>query len=194
MGYYKVNFGDYCMTHNDETKYFNYFDFNGNKYPIGAYVVLSECGMTDMFYSQGYDYKKGGYRLVDHYVTSKGVEWWVYIIGYLYNSTIPVLHHTNKSPDDLLNQVLCMEMDKEVDNIGELHVEFNEPNYFPKDWEIDGVMLGWFVMALVWIAALVFKDWWITLLIQICAGWYFGSWREKKINEAISTQKFSKKN
>ena len=27
-------------------------------------------------------------------------------------------------------------------------------------------------------------------MIQISAGWYFGNWRENKINEAIRKQKF----
>lgn len=192
MGYYRVNFGDYGLAHNDNIKYFNFFEFNGNKYPIGAYVNLNERGKMDMFYCKGYDYKKGGYRLVKHYITLNGTEEWAYIIGYLYDSTIPVLHHTTINPNDLLSDVLCAAMDEKIDCIGDLKVEFNKPNYSPKDWDISGVMIGWVVMILVWIVALVFKDWWITLLIQIGAGWYFGSWRDKKINEAISKQEFKK--
>ena len=48
------------------------------------------------------------------------------------------------------------------------------------------------ILIVVMLAAFIFKDWWIRLIIQIGAGWYFGSWREKKINEAIRNQKFKK--
>lgn len=192
MSFYKVDFGDYCLTHNDKTKYLNYFEFGEKKYPIGAYVKLNDRGMKDMCYSKGYGYKKGGYRLVSHYITSKGVEEWEYIVGYLYNSSIPVLHYTDTDPNDLLSDVLFDELDERSDSVGELQVEFTEPNYSPKDWEVHGVMLGWMAMVFVWVAALLLKDWWIRLLIQIFAGWYFGSWREKKINDAISRQQFKK--
>lgn len=190
MGYYKVNFGDYSICHSDTCKYFDYFEFNEKKYPIGSYVKLTKRGMYELFYNHGYNYVKGGFRLVDHYVTESGKTEWKYIIGHLHDSTIPVLHSTSIKPEELISEVLCSAVDESIHTPGELKITFKEPNYFPKDWEVKGVMFGWFAMILIWILALVFKDWWITLLIQICAGWYFGNWRENKINEAISTQKF----
>lgn len=190
MGCYKVCFGDYCLAHYDGFKYFDYFEFGGKKYPIGAFVNLTDSGEHHILSGRGYSFIRGNFRLVDHFINDKGVEMWEYIIGKAYNSNLYYFSTTNKSPDKLISSVLCAAIDETVHAPGELHVEFKEPNYFPKDWEIDGVMFGWFVMVLVWIGALVFKDWWITLLVQICAGVYFGSWREKKINEAISTQKF----
>ena len=190
MGYYRVDFGAYSLCHSDNCMYFNYFEFKAKKYPIGAYVKLTDRGTYELLRGHGYNYVRDGFRLVDHYVTEHGNEEWTYIIGHIRNSTIPVLHCTNIRPEELVVEVLCQEIDGTKQTTGELQVVFKEPNYFPKDWEVDGVMTGWFVMAIVWIAALVFKDWWITFLIQIGAGVYFGSWREKKINEAISTQKF----
>lgn len=194
MGYYRVNFGDYSLAHSDSCKYFNYFEFRGKKYPIGSFVTLNDHGMRDMFYSKGYNYVKGGFRLVDHYITDNGREEWKYFIGHIYNSTTPVIHVTHIPPDELLSEVLQKEMDETVDTPGELQVEFKESSFYysPKDWEVKGVMFGWLVMLLVWIGAFIFKDWWITLLIQIVAGWYFGSWREKKINQAIEKQDFKK--
>lgn len=194
MGCYKVNFGDYCLPHYDDFKYFNYFEFNGKKYPIGAYVNLTDDGWYYMLNDRGYGFIRGNFRLVDHFITDKGIEKWEYIIGRSYETNTPFLKSTTKTPDELITEVKCVEINEDVYTPGELEVEFKEPNYFPNDWEVEGVMFGWFIVALVWIGALVFKDWWITLLIQIGAGWYFGSWREKKINEAISTQKFKKKN
>jgi hypothetical protein len=93
-------------------------------------------------------------------------------------------------PAELVSDVVWSPINEAVYTPGELQVEFKESKYFPKDWEVEGVMSGWLVMVLIWIVAFIFKDWWITLLVQICAGVYFGSWRENKINEAISTQKF----
>ena len=190
MGCYKVRFGDYCLAHYDDLKYFDYFEFGGKKYPIGAYVNLNNSGETFFLRDAGYGFVRGNFRLVDHFINDKGVEQWKYIIGKSYNSNMYYFRTTNRSPDELVNNVLCAELDETVYTPGELKVEFKEPNYSPNDWEVKGVMFGWFVVAIIWIGALVFKDWWITLLIQIVAGLYFGSWREKKINEAISTQKF----
>lgn len=190
MGCYKVRFGDYCLSHHDDFKYFDYFEFNGKKYPIGACVNLTESGERHVLSNRGYGFIRGNFRLVDHFINDKGVEKWEYIIGKSHNSNMYYFHTTNKTPDELISTVLCAEINETVHTPGELQVEFKEPNYFPKDWEVEGVMFGWFMVALVWIVAFVFKDWWITLLVQICAGVYFGSWRENKINEAISTQKF----
>jgi hypothetical protein len=190
MGCYKVRFGDYCLAHYDSCKYFDYFEFKGEKYPIGAYVNLTEDGEWHFLRDAGYGFIRGGFRLVDHLINDKGVEMWTYIIGKSHETGTPFFRHTTKTPDELIDTVLCAVIDETVYTPGELKVEFKEHNYFPNDWEVEGVMFGWFVVAIVWIGALVFKDWWITLLIQIGAGWYFGSWREKKINEAISTQKF----
>lgn len=192
MGCYKVNFGDYCLAHYDEFKYFNYFEFNGKKYHIGAYVNLTDSGKNYMLSSRGYGFIRGGFRLVDHYITDNGIEEWEYIIGKSYETKHPIFYSTRKTPDELIATVLCAEIDETVDTVGELVVEFKEPNYFPNDWEVKGVMAGWFIVVLVWIAALVFKDWWITLFVQIVAGFYFGNWRNKKINEAISNQKFKR--
>lgn len=190
--FYKVNFGDYCMCHSDNTTYFDYFEFNNKKYPIGAYVKLTEKGMYDMFYGHGYNYIKDGFRLADHYITEKGIEEWVYIIGHTYGAAIPVLHYTTVIPDVLVSEVLWKEIDETVYTPGELKVEFKEPNFFPKDWEVDGVMFGWFVFIACWVLLFVLKPWWIRLIIQIGAGIYFGHWRDNKINEAIRTQKFKK--
>lgn len=191
MGCYKVNFGDYCLAHYDDLKYFDYFEFNGKKYSIGAPVKLTPKGMEKMFHNGRYDYKKGDFRLVDHFIDDHGIERWEYIIGWLHSSCkIPVFYLTNLKPEELVSDVVWSPINEAVHTPGELQVEFKESKYFPKDWEVEGVMSGWFVMVLIWIVAFIFKDWWITLLVQICAGVYFGSWRENKINEAISTQKF----
>ena len=190
MGCYKVNFGDYCLAHHDDFKYFNYFEFKGQKYPIGAHVDLTKDGKWYFLRDAGHGFIHGGFRVADHFINDKGIEMWEYIIGKSYETGTPFFRTTRKTPDELIDTVLCATLDETVHTAGELKVEFKEPNYFPNDFEVEGLMLGWFVMVLVWIAAFVFKDWWITLLIQIGTGWYFGNWRDKKINEAISTQKF----
>lgn len=192
MGYYKVNFGDYCLAHHDNFKYFNYFEFKGKKYPIGAYVNLTKEGEYYILHDQGYNFIRGNFRLVDHFVNDKGVEYWKYIVGKLYDCNTPIIKHTTKTPDELVGEVKCLPISEDVFTPGELKVEFKEPNCFPKDWEVDGVMIGWAVMAVAWIAALALKDWWLRLVIQISVSWYFGSWREKKMNEAIVNQKFKK--
>lgn len=192
MGCYSVDFGDYRLAHYDGFQYFNYFEFHGKKYPIGSYVNFTKNGEYYILNGYGYGFKRGDFRLVDHFINDKGIENWKYIIGRSYETNIPVFKSTTKSPDEVLETVICMPVNTRQFVPGELQVQFKEPNYFPNDIEVDGVMCGWFVMVLVWLVALLFKDWWITLIIQIGAGWYFGTWRENKINEAICAQKFKK--
>ena len=192
MGCYKVNFGDYCLAHCDGFKYFDHFEFNGKKYPIGAYVDLTENGSVHFLRDAGYGFIRGNFRLVDHFINDKGIEYWEYIIGKAYEGNLYYFRTTRKSPDELIKSVRCAAIDETMHTPGELQVEFKEPNYSPKDWEVEGVMFGWVLLVIVWIGAFIFKDWWIRLIIQIGAGWYFGSWREKKINEAITNQKFKK--
>ena len=192
MGCYKVNFGDYCRAHYDSCKYFNYFEFKGKKYPIGAHVNLTKDGEWHFLLNEGYNFIRGNFRLADHYINDKGIEKWTYIIGRCYDSNLLLFRDTTKTPDELIAEVKCAELNEKVIAPGELKVEFKEPNYFPKDWEVDGVMSSWFFLAVVWIMAFIFKDWWLRLIIQLGALWYHGSWRNKKINEAIRTQKFKK--
>lgn len=190
MGCYKVRFDDYCLAHYDSCKYFDYFEFDGKKYPIGAHVDLTENGRYHFLRDAGYGFIRGNFRLVDHYITDKGNEEWKYIIGRSYEGNMPYFRSTRKSPDELINSVLCPAIDETVYTPGELKVEFKEPNYFPKDSEVEGTMFGWAMLFIVWIGAFVLKDWWLRLIVQIGASLYFSSWREKKINEAITTQKF----
>ena len=194
MGIYRVNFGTYSLLHSDRYKYFDFFEYDGKKYPIGTFVNLTERGMSELYYNSkcGYNYVKGGFRLVDHYITEKGTEEWTYIIGHRRDSNTYVFHSTKVHPDDLICDVLHKEINETIYTPGELKVTFIEQNYSPKDWEVDGVILGWIILAFVLVGAFVLKDWWIRLIVQISASWSFGSWREKKINEAIIKQKFKK--
>ena len=192
MGYYKVNFGDYCLSHHDDMKYFNYFDFKGKKYPIGAYVKLTKDGEWHMFKDRGYGFIRGGFRLVDHFIDDRNIEKWTYIIGKDYNSNFYYFHNTSKTPDELIDTVLFKEINETEFAPGELKITFKDENYLPKDWEVEGVMTGWIMFVIAWLGAFIFQDALIVFATQIGAAWYFFSWRDKKISEAISAQKFKK--
>ena len=190
MGYYKVNFGDYCLAHHTDCKYLNYFEFKGKKYPIGAHVNLTKYGEYYMFNDRGYGFIRGNFRLVSHFIDSNGVEKWEYIIGKLYDSNVPCLKYTTKTPDELIAEVKCVELNEMTHCPDELKVEFQDFNFSPKDYEVEGMMTGWLITAIIWVGAFMLKDWWLKLIVQIFTVWCFGSWREKKINEAITKQKF----
>ena len=157
MGCYKVRFGDYCLPHYDSCKYFDYFEFKGKKYPIGAYVNLTESGERHILSGHGHGFIRGNFRLVDCFIDNEGVKRWKYIIGKSYNSNMYYFQTTNKTPDELISSVLCAEIDKDIYSLGELQVDFKEPNYFPKDCEVEGVAFGWVMLILVWIGAFIFK-------------------------------------
>lgn len=193
MSLYRVNFGEYSLLHSTNETYYNYFDFNGKKYTIGAFVRLTEKGYRELYRNSGYNFVKSGVRLADYCTDSNNKKSWTYIIGwYVYpdGSKRPVLHSTTLEPEMIVSEVVNSAINELVYSPGELQVEFKEPNYNPSDCEVEGVVFGWIVFFVIWIGAFVFKDWWIVLLIQISAGWYFGNWRENKINEAIRKQKF----
>lgn len=191
MNHYVINFGDYNLIHSYDETYFEYFEFNDKKYPIGSHVLLNDKGMREMYHNGRYNYKKGNFQLIDHCIDRKGKERWEYIIGWT-ECKLPIIYTTMEPPSTFVKEVVGALFDETVHTPGELKVEFKEPNYFPKDWEVEGVIGGWIVLIVVWLLTFIFKDWWIRLIIQIGAGWYFGSWREKKINEAICNQKFKK--
>ena len=189
MNCYKVNFGDYTLLHAYDETYFDYFEFNNKKYPIGSHIILNDKGMKEMYYNGCYNYQKGDFRLVDHWVDRNRKEKWKYLIGWR-DSYYPIFYTTMDAPLVFVKEVVELPFDETFYTPGELKVEFKEPNYNPSDCNVEGVMCGWVVFFVIWISAFFFKDWWIVLLIQISAGWYFGNWRENKINEAIRKQKF----
>ena len=193
MTFYNVKFGDYSLSHSIHNKYFNHFEFQGKKYYIGSHIKLSEKGMGLMYHNGVYSYRKGDFRLIDHEITDKGFEEWTYLIGWYYDSKIPRIYTTRESPDVLISEVIAEPIDESVEEAGELHVEFVEPNYFPKDWEVPGLITGWVMAAIAWFGAYIFKDWWLVLMIQLGVCFYFAKWRDNKINEAITTQKFVKR-
>lgn len=193
MSLYRVNFGEYSLLHSTNETYYNYFDFNGKKYTIGAFVRLTEKGYRELYRNAGYNFIKSDVRLADYCTDLNGKKSWTYIIGwYTYpdGSKRPVLHSTTLEPEIIVSEVFRSPINELTYSPGELKVEFKEPNYNPSDCDVEGVVFGWVVFFVIWIGAFVFKDWWIVLLIQISAGWYFGNWRENKINEAIRKQKF----
>ena len=198
MNFYSVDFGDYSMVHVDNQKYLNYFEYKGKKYPIGAKVSFTEKGKNEFVYNYSCNYIKDDFRLADHYFDCNGNECWVYIIGWGYANgkrSLPRIQSTKNPPDELVETVFSLDLNSsKILEPGELQVTFQEPNYRPKDWEVEGVMLGWGICILIWTAAFIFKDWWFRLLIQLVDCYYFSSLRNKKINEAIISQKFKNKN
>lgn len=185
-GYYSVDYGDYHLAHHDSCYYFNYFEFNGKKYPVGSFVTLSRRGEFDM--DHGHNYVHGGFRLVSHYVTAKGREEWEYIIGNLNSPKFPVFHTTGARPEELITGVLAEEIDEDVYYIGELQVVFEEPNLQIMDWEVEGVMSGWAICIVACILVTIFQDpiraclWFI-----ICRCFYL--YRKEARNKAISEEK-----
>ena len=192
MSVYSVKFGDYSLPHHTEFKYFNYFEFGGKKYYIGSHIKLSEKGMGPMYNNGVYSYIKGDFRLIDHQITDKGVEKWTYLIGWYYDSQIPRIYTTTEKPDVLISEVIEDPIDESIEEAGELNVEFKESKYFPKDYEVPGLITGWIIVAIAWLSAYIFKDWWLVLIIQLGICFYFAKWRNNKINEAIRTQNFVK--
>jgi len=192
MSIFKVNYGNYSLTHSDYEKLLNYFEFNGKKYPLGTPIKFTKEGTYKMVNNGSYGYNKSGFRLADHFFDCRGKECWTYIIGW--DGKRPIFQQTYVKPEVYISEVLYSNIDNILNENtfvpGKLELEFKEPNYSPKDSEVSGVGVGWIVFVLVWIGAFLFKDWWIVLIIQIIAIWSFGFWRENKINEAISKQEF----
>lgn len=198
MGNKVIHCNGYSLLHHDDFIYYEYFEFMGKKYPVGSFVKLTDEGDWFMARLRGRGFEICPYRLIDHYITNKGVEKWEYLIGRTCGGSA-VVRSIQEPPEKLIDEVLSREYDESSVSLGETNSSNELPKkvpniyYSPKDWEVEGVMLGWFLMALVFIGAFIFKPLIFRLAIQIGAGFYFGNWREKKINEAIEKQQFKNK-
>ncbi len=96
---------------------------------------------------------------------------------------------TDRTPDELIEEVV---IEASVEYASREIFGVNSPHYTTgtkntkKDWEIQEVMMGWVVFILVFIAASIFKDWYIQLIIRVAAGWIFGLYR-KAYKDAYTT-------
>ena len=100
-------------------------------------------------------YKENYY---DNHLTSE--EWWAF------QNNVPI--ESPRPQYEKLLQEIEKQKNKKV-----------KPIY--KDWEIPELMFGWIAYIIFFIVAFIFKEWYVSMPLQIIVGWNFGLWRQKKV-------------
>lgn len=88
--------------------------------------------MREIYHNGRYDYNKGDFRLVDHWIDQTGKERWKYIIGWkvFKDLKMPIIYQTLEPPATFVKEAIGKPFDETVHTPGELKVKFKEPYYF----------------------------------------------------------------
>ena len=154
------------------------FEFKGNKYHIHSVVKLTERGKKYL-----------GARTHEAILTEVFLGWnnmrfW----KYEFRSIEGFGHITNAStdipPDNLIAEVIAPAsgnyMLREI--VGSQWNASSETRHTKKDMEIPEVRIGWIIFVAVSLLAFIFKDWYLTLMIQIVALIWFVQYRKQHID------------
>lgn len=158
------------------------FEFKGEKYLVHSIVRLTneardylgarrnEVILTEVYY--------------DHIVKRT---FYVYQCqGTSYNSIKPINQSTDRLPDEMIEEIVTPATgdyaSREIFGIDSPVYKKNGTKHTKKDWEIPEVRRGWIIFILVFIAAFIFQDWYVQLIIRIVAAWVFGKYRQGYVN------------
>ena len=165
------------LTKNYKHDYF--FVFHGEKYRVHSIVRLTEQGRVYL------GALKREAILTEVFINWNGKRCW----KYEFRSTALNVGITNAStdvpPNKLIEEVITpatveyasreiLGTDSPFYQTGEKHTK--------KDWEIPEVRRGWIILIAIFIGSLIFKDWYVKLIINIVAAWIFGLYRKEYIN------------
>lgn len=145
--------------------YYDYFDFEGKRYPLGTTITLKEpynSKLSDMHDKQTI--------ILEHYVTH-GKECYKIFWKYTFQGEI-YCHQIYATSDKFIKEIIAS--DKAI-----IHLVL-KPVEYEKDSENGEVKFGWLIYVLVMFGLLLFKDWWMG---WIAASIYFFNWRKKKLRK-----------
>jgi hypothetical protein len=124
--------------------------------------------------------------LTEVFTDHKDVLWWKYEFRSVsYTTYKPINKSTTRSPNELIEEVV---MEASADYTERQIFGTDSPLHtmgkkiVKKDWEIPEVMTGWIVFILVIIGVVIFKDWYVQLLLRGIAGYVFAKYRKAHID------------
>lgn len=164
-----------CKYYTKNYKHDYFFDFQGKKYRVHSIVYLTADGQRYL----------GAWRrkaiLTEQFTDCSGKLCWKYQFKSNKLSVGIVDYATDRPPDELIEKIVMEANSEYVEReIFGAEVSSCKPvkKQKKKDWEIPEVRRGWIVFIIIFFAAMVFKDWYIQLIIRMAAGWIFGMYRK----------------
>lgn len=140
----------------------NYFEFKGQRYPVGAVVKINEKEMK----SVGADYPH--VTILNHYVNANGTH--TCLISRSYNDWGVI-----KSCEI---EMFFNNFEDVVEEVVLLPTKQHGNKY--KDTEVDAMLYGWIYYILVMLIATIFNG---RIFIWIVASIIFWTWRKRKLND-----------
>lgn len=146
---------------------FDYFTYQGKEYFLNTMVRLTDRGKELL----RTDYRET--QLVGHYMFKDGKHCYEYVKAWVYNNgtkrAVTDILCTN--PDEIIEAIVVPAC--QIDNT-------NDKQEHYKDYEVEGVLVGWILYIATMIFLLVFREFYV--------GWffvsiYFFAWRKKELKK-----------
>lgn len=164
------------LTKNYKHEY--YFIFQGEKYNVHSVVKLKDDGKKYL----GSRTKDA--ILTEVFINRDGCRCWKYEFRSIERSGCITNASTDISPNKLIEDVISPASDNYMlrEIYGTQWVSPSVTKHTKTDWEISEVRIGWIIFAAISIFAFIFKDWYITLIIQIVMFIWFVQYRKRYID------------
>lgn len=158
------------------TKNYNHtysFTFQGKFYIVYSAVILSENGKSKLGVT------KDQVILTEHFTYYNGKECWTYEVGWKSGVNMPLRVTTDIPPEELIERVSIPGtlgyLEREL--FGDKATSYKQgKKVTTPDYKIPGLMSKWVIFILVCIGAMLFKDWYVKVIIWTVAGWVFGAY------------------
>lgn len=155
------------------------FTFKGEKYFVHSIVELTKKGKMHL------EVSNQQVILTEHFIGPNGKECWTYEVGWAYGANKPRRISTDCHPNKLIEKIVIPASEDYAEReIFGIHASSytNGIKHTKKDWEIVEVRNAWIYFFLVCFGALIFKDWYVKIIIIGAAGWFLGIYRQAYVN------------
>ena len=163
----------------DKYKHDYFFEFNGEKYKTHSIVKLSEYGKLYLGAFKNEAILKEQFLFCD-----KKLCWKYEFMSSALNEGITNIS-TDEPPEKMIDDIIFPADEKYVllEEFG-VHSQHSDTviKETKKDYEIPELRSGWIKFILFFLCVIIFKDWYVRLILRIIACIVFGMYREKYIN------------
>ena len=155
------------------------FEFNEKTYLLHSIVRLTEEGRRYL------EAARDEAILTEVFIDHNGNRFWKYVFKSIDWSIGVTDVSTDRPPDELLEDVILPASagyaEREI--FGRDATSYTSGRKITKrDIEIPEVFAGWCVLIFIVIAASIFNDWYITLIVRATAGWMFALYRKSYVD------------
>lgn len=168
-----------CKYWTKDYKHDYFFKFKGNEYRVHSIVRLTEEGKRYL------GALSDEVILTECFINWNGKRCWKYEFKSVEPPFSLVNYSTDKSPNKLIKEIV---IPATADYASREILGANSPVYATgikhtkKDLEIPELRVAWLVYILVFIGAMIFKDWYVKIIIWFAAGWLLSIYRKYYID------------